>query len=114
MKRDVVKYIRDRAKSQYKKGSECYICGSKEKLDFHHYYTLTVLLNQWMLKNRLKPEDVLEWRDTFIEQHRPELYDHAVTLCHLHHLQLHKVYGKNPNLGTAKKQMRWVEIQRNK
>jgi hypothetical protein len=37
-----------------------------------------------------------------------------VTLCHTHHLKLHSIYGKDPSLGTAKKQMRWVEIQREK
>ena len=33
-KRDLVKYVRDKAKSQYKKGSECYICGSTDELRF--------------------------------------------------------------------------------
>ena len=28
LKRDIVKYIRDRAKNKYEKGSECYICGA--------------------------------------------------------------------------------------
>ena len=34
LKRDLVKYIRDRAKSKYKKGTKCYICGESAKLDF--------------------------------------------------------------------------------
>ena len=33
-KRDLVKYVRDKAKSQYKKGSECFICGNTDNLDF--------------------------------------------------------------------------------
>ena len=41
LKRDLVKYVRDRAKSRYKKDVECYICGNKESLDYHHYYSLT-------------------------------------------------------------------------
>ena len=114
LKRDVVKYIRDRAKSRYEKGSECYICRETENLDFHHFYSLSPLLHKWMKLNRKKAEDVLDWRDEFIELHEDELYTHAVTLCHSHHLHLHSIYGKNPSLGTAKKQMRWVEIQRNK
>lgn len=112
--RDTVKFVRDRAKSKYDKGTECFICGSTEKLDFHHHYSLSPLLHRWMKLNRLKPEDVLEFRDRFIEEHKPELYEHAVTLCHDHHLHLHSVYGKNPALGTAKKQIRWVKIQRTK
>ena len=114
LKRDLVKYIRDRAKSGYAKGTECYICKETTDLDFHHYYSLTPLLDRWVKLNRKDPEEVMEWRDEFIAEHKDELYKHAVTLCHSHHLRLHAVYGKNPGLGTAKKQMRWVEIQRNK
>jgi hypothetical protein len=114
LKRDAVKYVRDRAKTKYRKGKACEICGDTEKLDFHHYYSLSPLLHNWIKRNQLDPENILEFRDEFIEEHTAELYHHTVTLCHLHHLQLHKVYGRNPALGTAKKQMRWVGIQRDK
>lgn len=117
LKRDPIKYVRDRAKSAYKKDSECYICASTESLDFHHYYTLTPLFNKWLKDNRLvikSEEDVLAVRDRFIEEHKPELYDFAVTICHQHHMKLHSIYGKDPALATAKKQMNWVNIQREK
>jgi hypothetical protein len=114
LKRDVVKYIRDRAKSQYEKGDECFICGERDNLDFHHFYSLSPLLHNWIRKNKLNPEDVMDFRDTFIEEHHSELYDDAVTLCHEHHLKLHSIYGRDPSLGTAKKQARWVKIQREK
>ena len=120
LKRDPVKYIRDRAKSKYKKDKECYICGATSSLDFHHFYTLTPLLSRW-LKEKVKErpshytdEYITIWRDEFIEDNWAELYDHTVTICHAHHLELHKIYGRNPGLGTAEKQMRWVEIQREK
>ena len=112
--RDIVKYIRDKAKNKYDKGSECYICGATEKLDFHHYYTLAPLVHKWVRENDLNPMYVLAFREDFIEDHHDELYVHAVTLCHTHHRQLHKVYGRDPGLGTANKQKRWVEIQREK
>ena len=86
----------------------------KSQLDFHHFYTLSPLVHTYVKKNRLLPENVLSFRDEFIEKHWAELYEHTVTLCHAHHLQLHKVYGRNPGLGTAKKQENWVEIQREK
>ena len=44
LKRDIVKYVRDKAKSRYEKASECRICGTNERLDFHHFYSLTLLL----------------------------------------------------------------------
>lgn len=114
LKRDVVKYIRDKAKSRYNKGFECFICLEKENLDFHHYYSLTELLNKWLKTKDFVPEEILAFRDEFIHEHFAELYDETVTLCHSHHLKLHSIYGKNPVLGTAKKQQRWVGIQRDK
>lgn len=120
LKRDPVKYIRDKAKSQYEKDSKCYICGKEQNLDFHHFYSLSPLLDKWLLeKQKTRPdhytdEYIVIWRDEFIEEKRKELYDDTVTLCHDHHLQLHSIYGRNPSLGTAKKQLNWVEIQRAK
>lgn len=120
LKRDKIKYIRDKAKSDYKKGSECFICGTNTELDFHHFYSLTPLLNDW-LKNKQKErpshytdEYIVIWRDEFIEEKNAELYDYTVTLCHTHHQQLHSIYGRNPSLATAKKQENWVNIQREK
>ena len=120
LKRDPVKYIRDRAKSKYKKDNECYICGITTELDFHHFYSLSPLLSKWLkVKINERPahytdEYITIWRDEFIENNWAELYEHTVTICHAHHRELHKIYGRNPGLGTATKQMRWVEIQREK
>jgi hypothetical protein len=117
LKRDLVKYVRDKAKSKYQKGSECFICGSTENLDFHHFYGLTELLETWLRKNKISitsEEDILGLRERFIEEHLEEVYEQAVTICHEHHLQLHSIYGKRPQLVTAKKQQRWVQIQRDK
>ena len=120
LKRDRVKYIRDKAKSQYEKASACYICNSIEKLDFHHFYSLSPLLSKWLKeKQAIRPEHytdeyIIVWRDEFIKEKHAELYDYTVTLCHDHHLELHSIYGKDPSLATAKKQENWVEIQRTK
>ena len=117
LKRDLVKYVRDRAKSKYQKSTDCFICGSEENLDFHHFYGLTELLDIWLRKNNMTistAEEIIDVRDTFIEEHMAELYDEAVTLCHTHHLKLHSIYGKRPKLVTALKQKRWVGKQRDK
>lgn len=118
LSRYAVKFIRDKAKSRYIKGTACEICGSTEDLDFHHYYSLAELFNRWVLKKGYKvdtDEQVIAIRDEFIAEHEYELFDAAVTLCdHHHNGSLHKIYGKAPGLGTAKKQMRWVAIQKEK
>ena len=75
------------------------------------------MLESWLKKKQIQvteEEDILNLREQFIAEHRTELYDEAVTLCHEHHLRLHSIYGKRPKLVTAKKQIRWVGIQRDK
>ena len=118
LKRDPIKHIRDRAKSQYAKGTECEICGTQENLDFHHFYSMTELLEKWLKKTKYSSntdDEVLAFRDEFIADHEYEVFEATVTLCHFHHAEcLHKIYGKSPGLGTAKKQMRWVALQREK
>ena len=115
LKRDKIKYIRDRAKSAYVKDEECYICGGKESLDFHHFLSVTELLDKWIKAKKLvilTAEDMMEMRDEFIEVHHKEIYDDTVTLCHTHHLKLRSIYGKKPTLVTGPKQKRWVEKRR--
>jgi len=115
LKRDIVKYVRDRAKSAYKKDSECRICGATEELDFHHFYGMTELLEKWLKENGITVEtadDIMEVRDRFIEEEHTNVYDETVTLCHKHHLKLHSIYGKRPKLTTGPKQKRWVEKRR--
>ena len=117
LKRDLVKYVRDKAKSKYKKDTHCYICGSTENLDFHHFYGLTELLESWLKERDVTvktEEEILELREIFIKENEDKVYKQAVTLCHMHHRKLHNIYGKRPKLLTAEKQRNWVEIQRKK
>lgn len=115
--RDPIKYVRDRAKSRYKKGSQCEICETTENLDFHHYYTMTPLFNKWCKEKGYivkTVDDILSIRDEFIADEEDKVYNQTVTLCHEHHMKLHSVYGKDPALFTAPKQVNWVKIQKEK
>lgn len=116
LKRLEVKYVRDRAKARYEKGSICEICGTTEELQFHHYFTLDLLWDKWKRENGIVIEDVddiLDCRDTFIAEKEYELYTATATLCKIcHNVKLHGLYGKTPALSTADKQKRWVEKQR--
>jgi len=114
LKRDPVKYVRDKAKAGYKKDTACYICAATVELDFHHYYSLSPLLYKFAEERNYSVEDIKDWREEFINEHWEELYDFTVTLCHKHHLKLHSIYGRDPGLHTAEKQKRWVQIQREK
>lgn len=117
LKRDIIKYVRDKAKSLYKKDTKCYICGATENLEFHHYHGMVNLLEKYLKENGIDvtcEEDILAIRDEFIAVHKEQVYDNTVTLCASHHEKLHKVYGKSPALNTAEKQIRWVKIQKDK
>ncbi len=118
LKRDEIKYIRDLSKSKYNIAKECYICGSPDNLQFHHFYSLTGLWNKFKSKTKLKiqdKEDMQIWRDAFKSAHYTEIYEETVTLCKFHHMdRLHKIYGKSPLLSTAEKQKRWCDRMREK
>jgi hypothetical protein len=118
LKRDEVKYIRDLAKKAYKKDTKCYICGTEEELQFHHFYSVSLLWNKWKREQKIiikTVEDILEHREYFKTEHYKELYEETITLCKFHHMdRLHKVYGKTPPLLTAEKQKRWCDKQRDK
>ena len=115
LKRDLVKYVRDKAKSKYKKDTQCFICGETENLDFHHFYGMTELLDTWLKSNKItitSADEIMNLREEFIEEFTNEIYNEAATLCKAHHQRLHSIYGKRPKLVTALKQRRWVNIQR--
>lgn len=117
LKRIPIKYVRDRAKSRYVKDLNCYICGVDGSLDFHHLFTVDVLFDNWLKKNKIvvnTVEDIIKVRDDFIESHEYEMFEYAKTLCKKCHQRLHTVYGQRPSLATAEKQERWIEKQREK
>lgn len=114
LKRIPIKYIRDRAKAAYDKLPTCYICGTIEDLELHHCNGMQNLLDAWIKKTGNTEEDVLEWRDQFIAEHHSQIYVEVFTLCLPHHRKLHSVYGKSPPLSTAKKQINWIELQKEK
>lgn len=111
-KRVATKHIRDGIKSKYNKASQCEICSCSQELELHHYHTVSLLLKKFAKENSIPistDEEVLAMRDGFYEQHWHELVDDTVTLCHDHHLELHKLYSQEPQLSTAEKQRHWVQ-----
>lgn len=117
LKRYAVKYIRDGAKSAYRKDDHCHICDTTEELQLHHYTGLADLWAMWCRRNRVKivtVDDVMHHRDYFINEHHDQLYHDVVTLCKEHHAGLHQMFGKAPAIGSAKAQAKWIEVKRRK
>ena len=112
-----VKWVRDKAKSAYEKQDHCYVCSTGENLELHHTHSITLLLEKWAIENNhdISTDDgILAVRDEFIEAFRKEIYDDVYTLCNKHHVALHSVYGKKPLPHTASKQVKWLEVQKEK
>ena len=116
-KRIAVKHVRDKAKSAYEKLDYCYVCGTQDDLELHHFHSITILLESWATRKHYDistDAGILEVRDEFIAEHQTELYDLVRTLCNKHHVALHRIFGKAPPAGSAERQARWVDIQRDK
>lgn len=118
LKRELVKYVRDYIKRDYKQRDFCYICNSIEKLELHHLYSVAELLDQWITKKGLivtTAEEIMDLRISFYEDNKKELaQDNLYTLCKKHHERLHHFYGQRyPNVMIVKIK-NWIEIQKTK
>ena len=117
LKRFPIKYIRDFIKKDYKLRDECFICGSKEKLELHHLLSISELFNKWCFKNKINAIDDVNYikklRIEFAKDCEEELsHKHLFTLCSLHHKQLHSIYGQTYSNHLAPKIKNWLEIQK--
>ena len=100
LKRFPIKYIRDYIKKDYKLKDKCYICGSKEKLELHHLFSVSQLFEQWCSENKVTEIDTVEkitsLREIFAVDCKESLDHHNLyTLCKTHHQRLHNIYGQN-------------------
>ena len=119
LKRFPIKYIRDFIKKDYKLRDECFICGSKQKLELHHLLSISELFNKWCVKNKINTIDDVDYikklRIQFANDCEEELsHKHLFTLCSTHHKQLHSIYGQTYSNHLAPKIKNWLEIQKAK
>ena len=57
-------------------------------------YGLTELLEWWMKERGIvieTEEEILHLREQFIKENEEQVYNQAVTLCHMHHRKLHNI-----------------------
>ena len=119
LKRFPIKYIRDYIKKDYKLKDKCYICGSKEKLELHHLFSVSQLFKQWCFENKVTEIDTVEkitsLREIFAVDCKESLDHHNLyTLCKTHHQRLHNIYGQNYSNHLVPKIKNWLEIQKDK
>lgn len=114
-----VKIVREYIKKDYKARDCCYVCGSTEKLELHHLYSLSETWNKWLDSKNIRHlesnEQVMELRVDFAKECAEPLSNkHLITLCDIHHKQLHNIYGQRYSNHLAPKIQKWLDIQREK
>ena len=119
LKRFPIKYIRDYIKKDYKLKDKSYICGSKEKLELHHLFSVSQLFEQWCSENKVTEintvEKITSLREIFAVDCKESLDHHNLyTLCKTHHQRLHNIYGQNYSNHLVPKIKNWLEIQKDK
>lgn len=108
----LIKFIRDGVKSNYPKPEPCAICDSSDNPEFHHYFTIFFLVEEFK-KEYGEIVNKEDFREKFISKYYNYLVNETVYLCEQHHTLLHKIYGSRPALFTAQKQKDWI-IKQNK
>ena len=119
LKRFPIKYVRDFIKKDYKLKTRCYICGSAEKLELHHLYSLSQLWEQWCKEYNFKQvenvEIIKQLRVRFAKDYKEYLKsDNLYTLCKSHHLKLHTLYGQTYSNHLVPKIKKWMNLQKEK
>ena len=117
LKRELVKYIRDYIKKDYKLRDCCYICKTTSSLELHHLYSVSELFSLWCNKNGIKSisteAEIKSHRVQFAIDYELELsHDNLFTLCAKHHKQLHNLYGQTYANGMVPKIKNWIELQK--
>ena len=117
LKRFPIKYIRDFIKKDYKLRDKCFICGSKDKLELHHLFSVSELFRKWCEQKKIlsidKVEEINEYRVKFSEDCADQLsHDNLFTLCSKHHKLLHSIYGQTYSNHLVPKIKNWLDIQR--
>ena len=119
LKRIPIKYIRDYMKKHYKARDCCFVCGSTERLELHHIYSVSQLFDDWCKQNSVKQIDTVEEmnsiRERFCQDEEERLSNsNLYTLCKPHHERLHSIYGQKYSNHLAQKVIRWLTIQKDK
>ena len=108
-----VKMVRDATRKHLKEADICYITGETTELEVHHLYTLSALVNDYVLKNNIivTDDNKLEIRAAFIAAHPTEIQEQYVLAKRIHK-KLHVIFGLNYPTHYVPKVLRWMDKQK--
>jgi len=108
-----VKQIRDKQRSTEKPKIECFVTRKKVNLELHHLYSLSDLVNTFLLTRKLTNSNRTELRDEFLKLNK-EKVDEQYVLTKEVHARLHNIFGGKYSQGVVPKVRIWLARQREK
>jgi len=114
-----IKYVRAKAKTRYHKlkKDKCWVCGSDKDLELHHVYPLSDLVWGYLKENNItNPENTPELRDKILEDLQEKIFgeDNLLTICKVHHKNLHRLFGRTYNSKMVQKVKKYLTKQKEK
>ena len=108
-----VKQIRDKQRSTEQQKISCFVTGRTDNLELHHLYSLSDLVNTFLLRNTLTSDNRSELRDKFLAEFRDKV-DEQYVLTKEVHARLHNLFGGKYSVGVVPKVRTWLTNQRAK
>ena len=114
-----IKFIRSKAKTNYHKAKKdiCFICESSDKLELHHIMPLSSIVFEYLRTKGIRnPSNDPELREEILSNCSDQIFkpENLVTLCKLHHKNLHQLFGKTYSQKLASKVSKFLNKQRSK
>jgi 5-methylcytosine-specific restriction endonuclease McrA len=113
------KYVRAKAKTYYHryKTKECWVCGNDKDLELHHVYPLAQIISDYLKEKGIKkPTNDPELREQILTDCYDKIFseENLITLCRLHHANIHRLFGKTYSGKVADKVKTFLTKQKEK
>jgi len=110
-----VKMVRDKTRKSLVKGDNCWVSGAESSLEIHHMYTLSSLVNDYLVNNNIFIDDTnkIQVREDFITSNYSEMHEQVVLHKSIHK-KLHSIFGTKYQNHIVPKVRLWLERQKDK
>jgi len=115
------KFVRAKAKTIFHKlkKDKCWVCGSDKDLELHHIIPFSTLIHEYLKENDIDEKTLAnnpELRDVILNHYKKEFFseEYLLTLCKVHHTNLHRLFGKTYGVKLAEKTKQYLQKQKEK
>ena len=114
-----IKFLRASYKTYYHRSKKdaCFVCGSEEKLELHHNKPLVSIVQAYLKRHNIKnPTNDSKLREDILQECNEDILgeQNLITLCKMHHTNVHSIFGKKYNIKVADKVQSYLLRQKDK